>query len=469
MTTPSRPPLHPQQSERPERAGAGEPETAKAAPLQLELPAKMGAEAVGQIDGECAPRRPFIHARALYTVLWVFVLLVVLGAAFAIYVLPWYVRRQCIDVAAEHGIELSVDDAKIASDGFRLLGVHATSPDVPGGRALAPEVEVQTSELRPQKMTVHGAELILTGRWTKVESDLSRWRASPRGGQGGAWAPASLVIDRARIVWQAPIGENVHVEAAEVQAEVAWNDRDAELHARSEHVMVGVPGGALGPWRVDLDRVAETSRTRVALDPGVPEACTILIVNQNGRTTSVDAVVPRSPLAHLGVPVDLLGIAGQDLQVEATTHYAALGPARADATASGAVHGVVVAGIPRPIDIAWKGSVSGNPTTGGDVKKALLALGPLVGPVTGTLKRFDDGFRVELAWSAGPVPCAAFAAPLGSAQPFEVDYDLRKFAGVTSVKGDVRATLLLSFDSRDLGATKINFAPESSCRGASFQ
>jgi hypothetical protein len=335
----------------------------------------------------------------------------------------------------------------------------------------APEVDVETSGLRPRKMTVRGAELTLDGRASGVDAALAKWRASPRGGQDGAWTPEELVVEGSRVVWTGLIGDSARVEAADVHLDVAWEGGASELHARSDKVTLGVPGGTLGPWRVDVDRAPGTSRVRVALDPAVPEACTVLVVGDDDRTTSVDVAVPRSPLGHLGVPPTLLGLHGKDLQVAATMHYDAQGPSRAEASAKGGLYGIEAPGIPRPFDVAWDGGASGDPAAGLDVKKARLAVGPLVGALTGTLKRFDDGFRLDLAWSAGPVPCRAFDAPLPEGQPFDIAYELRQLAqatGLTKLSGDVSARGTLAFDSRDLAATRVDFAPDARCQIALF-
>jgi hypothetical protein len=286
------------------------------------------------------------------------------------------------------------------------------------------------------------------------------------------------------------MGENVRVEAADVHAEFGWHETDAsnrspdlEIHARSDHVAVVAPGTALGPWRVDVDRANGSTRVRVALDPGVPDSCTVLVVSDGEQTTSVDIAVPRSPLAHLGLTEPFRGLNEKALQVEAVLHYVALGPTRIDATARGGIYGIQALGLPRSIDVAWEGAATGDPTAGVDVRKARLAVGPLVGAVTGTLKRYDDGFRVDLAWAAGPVPCTAFAAPMGLGKPFDIGYEIRKLglggeAGVPStealssaarVRGTVSAAVILSFDSRDLLATKLEFTPEIGCSASFFQ
>ncbi len=401
------------------------------------------------------------------------VALVVLGAAataVVVWLLPWYVRRECIDEAAAHGIALTIDDVTLDGSGFHLIGVHATAKALPGATAQAPEVDVQTTGLHPDRMAVRRAELTLTGSWTTVDAAFAAWRASPQGGQGGAWAPTTLVVDESRVVWQGPFAENARVEAANTHLDVTWGAPSATVHARSDNVVVAVPGGKVGPWRVDLDRTPGTSRLRLALDPGVPEACTVLIVGNDEGTTNVDVKIPRSPLARLGLPPELLGLHGKALQAEAAAHYAAMGADRGEATSKGGLYGIE-AGLPAPLDIAWDGSATGDRRSGLDVKKARLAVGPMVGTMTGTLKTFDDGFRVDLAWTGTPVPCAAFEAPLGAGNPFDVAFQLRKLVegvGLAKVAGEVTARGELTFDSRDLGAARVEFKPEVKCQVTLF-
>jgi hypothetical protein len=232
-------------------------------------------------------------------------------------------------------------------------------------------------------------------------------------------------------------------------------------------VTLVVPRGSLGPWRVDLDRTPGTSRVRVALDPAVPGSSTILVVGDDERTTSVDVVIPRSPPARLGIAPEMLGIHGSGVQVAVDAHYTARSPQHADMTSKGGVF-AIEAGLPNPLDVTWDAAATGDPTAGLDLRKSRLAAGPLSGGVTGTLKTFDDGFRVDLAWKADPVPCTAFeaSAPAGGAEGLDIGAQLRQLAeatGITRVKGDVSARGSLAFDSRDLALAKAEFAPDVRC------
>jgi hypothetical protein len=280
---------------------------------------------------------------------------------------------------------------------------------------------------------------------------------------------APLFTTRSRVVWLGPIGENARFEASGVGADVNWTQGGATVHMASENVVVAIPGVTLGPWRLDIDRTPTSSRVCVGLDPGVPGACTLLTVSDEDVLTGLDVVLPRSPLDRLGIPAALLGLHGKELQLDARIHYGALGPAKAEVSAKGGLHGIEVPALPQPFDVSWELAAAGDPRAGIDLKPGRLAVGPLVGGLRGTLKKFDDGFRIDSAWQAGPVPCAAFTAPLGPGQPFDIAYELRKLAeaaGLTKLAGSVAARAMLTFDSRDLGAIALEFTPDVRCAGA---
>jgi hypothetical protein len=444
----------------------------QALPLTLDLPMErpdVSPAVVGVPSrGKAEPRTG--RAIALRVVATVAAVLVVAAAA-GLFMLPRWVKQQVVDAASAHGVTLTVEGAGFDGGGFRLTGLRASAADVPGASVEAPELLVETQSLKMSKLTLRAAVLTLDGPWSRVDALVDRWRAGTHGGVCSDCLPTELVVDGSRVVWTHPMPESGNVEANDVHLGSAFRGNGAEIHVSSSKVTLDVPGGKLGPWRVDVDRTPGSSRVRVALDPAVPEACTVLVVGDDTRTSHVDVVVPRSPPARLGLPPAVLGLSGKDLQIEASIHYSDLGGDHAEASATGGVHGIEAGGIPRPLDVTWEASAAGDPRKGMDVKRARLAAGPLVGGLTGTLKTFDDGFRVELAWSAAGVPCAAFDTPLDSGQPFDIAFQLRRLAdatGITKLSGQVSARGTATFDSRDLGSTRLAFVPDVSCQVALF-
>ncbi len=436
---------------------------AKALPLQLGLPVAAAAAHVNRPEPAPSSRTSLSLAARITGAVVALALLVGTSIAWA---LPRYMRRLCIEQAADHGIALSIDGATFGTGGFRLVGAKATFTDVPGAHAEAPEIEVETSGLVPKTMTVRGAEIFLDGPLSSVDTAFEKWRGSPKGGQAGSWAPASLIAMGSHVVWRGALGESAVLDASDVHIELVWRGGRPELQAASDQVTVAVQAGRFGPWAAHLDRTTSGSRLRLALDPGVPDSCTILIIGDGERTTALDVAVHRSPMARLGLPPNLLGWHGDDVQLEATVHYATLGLRHADLAAKGAVYGVSTALGGRPTVVAWEATVGGDPTVGLDLKKARLALGPLVGPLMGTLKALEGGVRLDLAWAAGPVPCAALDAPLGPGQPFDVGYALRRLAEGASrrhLQTNVSARAELSFDSRDPFAPRLDVTSTTTC------
>jgi hypothetical protein len=444
----------------------------QALPLTLELPGERPGVKPAVVGVAVRDRKAAPTARGIaWSVAATLAAGVAIAAGVGVYLLPRWVKQQVVDAAAAHGVTLSAEGASFDGSAFRLVGLRASAPDLPGASATAPELVVETQSLKLAKLTLRGAVLTLDGPWSRVDAAITKWRTGAHGGVCADCLPTELVVEGSRVVWTHPLADSGSIEASDVHLGSTFRGNGAEVHLGSSQVKLAVPGGSLGPWRVDVDRTPGASRIRVALDPGVPEACTVMVVGDDDRITHVDVVFPRSPPARLGLPPAVLGLPGKDLQIEASLHYSDLGGSHAEASASGGVHGIEAGGIPRPLDVTWEASAAGDPRKGMDVKHARLAAGPLVGGLTGTMTTFDDGFRVELAWSASPVPCSAFDAPLDSGQPFDIAYQLRKLAeatGITKVAGEVSARGTATFDSRDLGSTKLAFVPDVSCQVALF-
>jgi hypothetical protein len=453
--------------------GPGEParspfendRSSKPLALQLELPAAMPAPAASTASEERASfagraRRHLGLALALVAVA------ITAVVAAVVWLLPRYVRRVCIQQAGDHGIALTIDDVSIRTSGFVLHGVTASLDDLPDARVEVPAITVQTRGFTPDKLAASEMEIAIRGRWAGIDAALERWRAREQGGAGGGWAPSSIVLDGSRLVWSGALGDQVRVEAAGLHFDVAWAGPTPVVHATSSLVTLVVPAGTLGPWRVDIDREPGLARARVALDPAVPETSTLLLVGNDQEATAVDIAIPRSPLARLGVTPSLIGLKGQP-QVAVDLHWVPFSAkATAVATSHGGIYGITIDGIPQPIDITWDVRASGESGVA-DLKQSKVAVGPLVGPVKGTLKTYADGFRVDAAWSAGPVPCAAFDTPAGGAgAPLDFAYQLRKLAqsaGLTALTGTVSASAMLIFDTREIGATTLSFTPTTTC------
>jgi hypothetical protein len=445
MTSPEETPPAP--SERPSD-GPG-----KALPLQLELPGAIGRPEAGD-DNDAAterargshPRRRTIAKGLAWTV-------AIAGglAGVTAWWLPVLLRDECIEVAKEHGIDLAVERVRIVPAGLQLFGVRAVSPLLPEAVAASPEVDVETGAFRPRIVTFRKGSVAYHGPPGDLAAAIAKWRASPSGGEAGTWSPMSIVFDGTDVDWHSPGAGALHVGASDVHATFAWTSAAADgpadgvvpqARVRSEHVSMDLPDGdRLGPWSVDVERTRHASRTRVAFDPDVPDSSFLLIVGDGDSITAADLVVPRSPVARLGVRGPSFAGLSPETQIESSIHYATMGPTRADLSARGLLQGLRLPGLADAIDVAWEGAARGDPTSGIDVKNAHLVVGPVQGALRGTWKMIGDGVRVTLAWIAD-ARCTD---------------DAKGGGGNASI----------AFDSRDLSATRLDFSLPSVRKGCS--
>jgi hypothetical protein len=69
--------------------------------------------------------------RKLGTAAAAVVLLLVCGFVTAALVLPGCIKRECIAAAAANGVKLGIQDVRLSTQGFTLVGISATADDVP--------------------------------------------------------------------------------------------------------------------------------------------------------------------------------------------------------------------------------------------------------------------------------------------------------------------------------------------------
>ena len=344
---------------------------------------------------------------------------VVLVAVFGVIaiVLPGYVRSRAIAVAAAQGLTLTIDDVSVGFGSARLMGVIVTSPEVPGMKATASELHVETAGFEPKLLTVRGAVLEIDGPLGDVVASADRWHASHQPSSGAPSAPApgdwmKVSVPFVRVAWTHAFAGDGRIDVPDGAAEIvpkASPRLGDEYHFTSEKVTVHAGAAVLGPWRVDLDREVNGARLRVALDPPVPDGPNLLFVHPTAGEETLDVNIQRSPVFRLGVPpalASMLPVAPQ--QVSAKVHYASLGVARAEGTFEVTLFGVKVAPSPNPVDVKLSGGFAGDPRAPLDLKDGTLAAGPIQAVVAGTLTLADGAVGANLGWKANPVPCSKF-------------------------------------------------------------
>jgi hypothetical protein len=114
-------------------------------------------------------------------------------------------------------------------------------------------------------------------------------------------------------------------------------------------------------------------------------------------------------------------------------------------------------------------AASGDVTKGLDVKQGSFAAGPLKGSVTGTMKIFDDGARLALAWKSQGVPCSEIGKQMAAEALGQLGSQLGAIAGDVGnviglrVAGEASASGLITLDSRDLAATSFTMTSNQTC------
>ena len=437
------------------------------APQEPVTPATVGWRA------SVAPKRaPKTWGKRLGTIA-IGVVAAAIGAAIVVaLLLPSFVRRRCVEAAAAQGITLAMDDVRLGAGRFVLVNVTASAPELPKMSAKAAEIDVEMSGLDVARLVAKDGELALDGPYDDVKRVIGAWQRAHRG--AGASAPLPrLVVEAMHVVWTRPFGEDGRIDALETRAEIAR--RGAELHVSTPHATLATEAATLGPWRFVYDRDDTDMRARLAFDPQLADGPSALLVGDAESVTSLDVTIARTPLTAIGVPAAALGLRGTE-QIEATVHYRRASAVRVEARADVAIFALRVAAVPMPLDAKLELAAAGDPSNAVEVKKGELTVGPVHGAVVGTLRVFPDGARVELAWTAVPIPCASFltlpSEPTGMPPALpDITAEVQRFlhaTGIAKVTGEVRMTGALTFDSRDLGQTRVDVSPKACCNVSLF-
>jgi len=421
---------------------------------------------------KAAPRAASRAFRAWPVVLSGLALLAVAAIAVVFGVLPIVLRQRCIDAAVGQGVALSIDHVAIGLGDVRLITVGLALDGVPQMKATADSMQVTLDGLTPGAIAVSGLAVTLDGPLEEIQKALQAWNAA-RARSSTAQAATSakpLTLALGHVTWTRAFGATAKIEMLDVQGDA--DPVKGVAHLASDKVTVTSGKGTFGPWRVALDHDAQAARIDVELDPVVKGGPSVLFVRDASDASSLRVNVPSSPLSHLGIPAKSVGLAS-DSTVEATVDF--------EEARSGAVTLKGTLGMTRAVfsgealDVALALAASGDKTKGLDVKQGTLTAGPLHASLSGTLKLFDDGVRLALAWRSTPVACADLArqmaakggGPLGGAGLGTIAQNLGQLIGVR-VSGDASASGLITLDSRDVNAASFTMTANDTCGLALF-
>ncbi len=409
-----------------------------------------------------------------------------LAAGVARVSIPGYAKRRAIAAAAARGVSVTIDDATGGFGSVTFHGVAASVLDVPGTRATASELEIELRWLRPERATLRHAEVSIDGAFSRTLALATLWfeghgaRGSAEDGEG-----VRVVVPSAHVLWSHAFGEDGEIEAAEVTGDLvpAASARVGdEFQLTTSKLTLRSKAGAIGPWRVDLERDVDALNARIAFDPPVPDGPRARVTRMRTGKTSIDVNVPRSPLYRIGLPPAVLAHFHEvPDQAELALHYVRTPDDRVDAGFAATLFGFHAPPFAGPVDVKIAGSVAGGAPGPLELQGGTLFIGPvratLAGPVV-----FADSVRGTLTWKAAPIPCAQLlprsdhaatdleaqlgALGAGRADLASAGIDVTALAqsiGLARVSGNLAASGTFVFDSSDPSATAFTATGKNSC------
>jgi hypothetical protein len=379
------------------------------------------------------------------------------------------VKKRCIDEAAAEGITLTIGGAQVGWGQVHLTDVAFKIDEVPQITGAASDVDVALSGLSPREVTGLNVGITIDGSADEVAAAVDKWRADHAKAPGRAAAAAAeqikITMQNGHLGWTHAFGQLAKIDASNVTAQTDGNGTSFQLAA--EKTIIGMPKGDLGPWRTTFERDASSVRTRIDLDPVVRDGPSALSVRTPGGGFSLKVSVPRSPLARIGVPPAVLGLApGQTTQVEAQIDLERPTPQHAEMKSTVSLLGARLGGAPIPADVKLAIAAAGDPAKPLDVTRGTLQVGPFEASVTGTMQVFEDGARLALSWRAQPLKCEQIAENAAKEALGDLGASLNalgKQLGVAKVTGEARASGLLTVDSRNLNDVSFTITANDTC------
>jgi hypothetical protein len=411
--------------------------------------------------------------------------LLVFGAA--LFSIPWYAKERVIATAAARGISVTIDDATGGFSGVTFHGVTASVPEVPGARAAISDLEVELRGLEPEKATLGHAEVSLDGPPSKTLALAALWYAHHQGSARDARSDngVRVVVPSAHLVWSHAFGEDGKIEAADIAGDLApatSNRIGDEFQFTTSKLIVTSNAGAIGPWRIDLERDPDALHARIAFDPPVPDGPSAMITRMTTGKISVDVNIPRSPLDRIGIPPSALAkFHHVPDQAEVKMRYTHTLDDRVDASLMATIFGIHVPPFTGPVDVKISGALAGSASGPLDLQGGTLTVGPVHAAVLGPVL-LQDGVRATLTWKTVPIPCAqllpksehaatdlagqlgALGAGGGDLTALGIDVTaLAQSAGLARVSGSLSESGTLVFDSNDLSGMTFAATGKNSC------
>lgn len=391
-----------------------------------------------------------------------------LVVAIVVVALPLWIRHRVTETARAAGLTVTMERVSVALTGVTFRGVAVRAVEVPG---LSVRIEEATTRgFSAEEVHLSDVQVDVTGPAVEVAAGLAR--ASARVAEESAVSdprapqkpPRHLIVSRARIAWSGVLGEGTGLAAEGVALEldervgrvvdtgrpVLGAPPGVVLRATSDRAKVTTARGTLGPWGLSAQLDGASNRLRVLFDPALPDGPSALWTWGPSTPEQLTIRTPRVPLATLGIPPELVGLApGSSPDVEAQLESKLTPVGRVDAHGKLDVRQAKLPGGVPAFDLRVEGSATGSPGKPLELERTSVTVGSLVASLTGTVEVSLAGARVDATWRLVPIPCANLvrreAESLG---PLAVALqDLGDATGVARVTGTAQASGTLLLDT----------------------
>jgi serine/threonine-protein kinase len=396
----------------------------------------------------------------------VVLVVVVLGLAGVLLLLPMIVRDRLLASAREAGIDLTVERVGIGLGGVTVRGITAKAQRVPGAEVRADEIFA--TGFSAKEIRIRGLDVKLDGLMSTVGPALLGLYDDNRARLAGTGGDARKVsIVSAHVAWTGLLGEGTSLDAGEVGTDFESKAVGAEeIRASVGHFNVRTPHTTLGPWAGSFDRNPNASRLRILLDPPVPDGPSALLVWGKGSATHLTIHVARSPFARLGIRPDDLGLpADGGTEVELKIDGGQSPSTRFEGTGRLDLFAARLKGLKSPVDLKIEGAASGLPNKPLELTQTTATLGPFLANVTGSITPTDFGFRVDADWRTTPISCEKLVrSQAKSLGPIAVALqDLARSSGAARVTGTAQASGLVKYDTKSPDTATATMITREAC------
>ncbi len=407
----------------------------------------------------------------------VFVLLLLAAVGFFVG-LPSLVRRSYLTAAERRGISLTIDEVDVSLHRIRLLGVSASTPDMPGVYTRAKEVVFNVRDGNPEVLRAYDVDITVDGTYPAVRDGYNRWLSAhplSEGGTGKAAGIERIDIDKGHLTWSRFAGDTSKLELDDVRGSITRTEDHAlgdDFSITSGRITVGTPLGTLGPWSGALTHTPGGDNAKVALGPPSADAPTVSYTDTTTQGMLFDLSMPRSTIEKVGLPKSLMGVALEDsMQIEGTLRYARPSPAKVEAQTAFAIYGLKLAGAAAPVDVRFQARLMGDPSGAIQVQDGLIVFGSFKGKLSGSATFVRDGFRAEAQWKTAPKNCSQVMLPDPTATIPQIAADassLERALGQTPGASQTAVSGTFLFDSRDIAQTRFTAVPSNKCGAKIF-